>query len=124
MYKRQVKYEQSTHNGCTFYKNLVPGKEYRLIVGMDNYEITSFNTSGRFTTLLMKRTLSVSYTHLQWLSDHMGWATEEQAERVKLLEVQRKKLEVETKEDEEIDDDGFLDAIKNADVGGWTDEEI
>ena len=61
---------------------------------------------------------------LQWLSDHMGWATEEQAERVKLLEVQRKKLEVETKEDEEIDDDGFLDAIKNADVGGWTDEEI
>ena len=54
---QSVKYEQSTHNGCTFYKNLVPGKEYRLIVGMDNYEITSFNTSGRFTTLLMKRTL-------------------------------------------------------------------
>ena len=54
---QSVKYEQSTHNGCTFYKNLVPGKEYRLIVGMDNYEITSFNTSGRFTTLLMMRTL-------------------------------------------------------------------
>lgn len=54
---QSVKYEQSTHNGCTFYKNLVPGEEYRLIVGTNIYEITTFNTSGRFTTLLMKRTL-------------------------------------------------------------------
>lgn len=40
------------------------------------------------------------------------------------LRAQTKKLEAETQEDEEIEDDGFLDAIKNAEVGGWNDEEI
>lgn len=54
---QSAKYEQSTHNGCTFCKDFVPGKEYRIVVGMYAYEVTMFNTSGRFTTLLLKRTL-------------------------------------------------------------------
>ena len=61
---------------------------------------------------------------LQWLSDHMGWATELQQAQLAQIQAQTKKLETETQADEEIEDDGFLDAIKNAEVGGWNDEEI
>lgn len=61
---------------------------------------------------------------LQWLSDHMGWATELQQAQLAQIQAQTKKLETETQEDEEIEDDGFLDAIKNVEVGGWNDEEI
>lgn len=54
---QSAKYEQSTHNGCTYFKDLIPGSEYRLILGDYAYNLTSFNTSGRMTTLLLKRTL-------------------------------------------------------------------
>lgn len=54
---QSAKYEQSTHNGCSFYKSFMPGKEYRLVVSNDVYEITSVNTSGRVATLLLRKTM-------------------------------------------------------------------
>lgn len=44
---------------------------------------------------------------LQWLADHMDLATEEQKARIALL-----KAKVESDEDDETEDDGFLDALK------------
>lgn len=61
---------------------------------------------------------------LKWLDKHYSEATELQQAQLDKLRAQTKKLEAETQEDEEIEDDGFLDAIKNAEVGGWNDEEI
>lgn len=61
---------------------------------------------------------------LKWLDKHYSEATELQQAQLEQLRAQTKKLEAETQEDEEIEDDGFLDAIKNAEVGGWNDEEI
>lgn len=61
---------------------------------------------------------------LKWLDKHYSEATELQKAQLDKLRAQTKKLEAETQEDEEIEDDGFLDAIKNAEVGGWNDEEI
>lgn len=61
---------------------------------------------------------------LKWLDKHYSDATDMQKAQLDKLRVQTKKLEAETQEDEEIEDDGFLDAIKNAEVGGWNDEEI
>ena len=60
----------------------------------------------------------------KWLDKHYSVATELQQAQLDKLRAQTKKLEAETQEDEEIEDDGFLDAIKNAEVGGWNDEEI
>lgn len=50
-----AKYEQSTHSGITFFKGFIEGTEYRLLIGLSHYEITDFNTKGRFSTLLLKR---------------------------------------------------------------------
>lgn len=44
---------------------------------------------------------------LQWLAEHMDLATEEQKAKIALL-----KAKVDTGEDEETEDDGFLDALK------------
>ena len=60
---------------------------------------------------------------LKWLDKHYSDATDMQKAQLDKLRAQTKKLEAETQEDEEIEDDGFLDAIKNAEVGGWNDEE-
>lgn len=61
---------------------------------------------------------------LKWLDKHYSEATDLQKAQLAQIQAQTKKLETETQEDEEIEDDGFLDAIKNAEVGGWNDEEI
>lgn len=61
---------------------------------------------------------------LKWLDKHYSDATDMQKAQLDKLRAQTKKLKAETQEDEEIEDDGFLDAIKNAEVGGWNDEEI
>ena len=42
---------------------------------------------------------------LQWLSDHMGWATEEQKARIEMIQAQTDKLKVESgsdKDDESV----------------------
>lgn len=49
-----AKYEQSTHSGITFFKDFNEGTEYRLLIGMSKYDITDFNTKGRFSSLLLK----------------------------------------------------------------------
>lgn len=49
------KYEESTHNGITFEKGFVDGYEYRIVVGSTCFDVTYFNTCGRFTTLLLKQ---------------------------------------------------------------------
>lgn len=51
-------------------------------------------------------------------------ASDEQKVRVEYLEAQKAKLEAETKEEEQIEDDGFMKAIKSKEAGEWTDEEI
>ncbi len=51
---QNVKYEESTHNGLTFYKGFEDGKEYRLQVGSALMDVTYFNTAGRYTILLLK----------------------------------------------------------------------
>ncbi len=61
---------------------------------------------------------------LQWLSDHMGWATDLQKAQLEQLRAQTDKLKAETQEDETVEDDGFLDAIKGAAIGEWSDEEV
>lgn len=55
---------------------------------------------------------------LQWLSDHMDLATEKQKAEVALL---RAKAQMDS--DEEMEDDGFLDALNGSAAEDWADEE-
>lgn len=51
---QNVKYEQSTHNALTFYKDFEDGKEYRLKTDSAEMDITYFNIAGRMATLLLR----------------------------------------------------------------------
>lgn len=55
---------------------------------------------------------------LQWLTDHMNLATEEQKAKIAVL-----KAKVETNEGEETQEDGFIDALNGAAGEDWSDEE-
>ena len=55
---------------------------------------------------------------LQWLTDHMDLATDKQKAEIALL-----KAKVQTDDDEEIADDGFLDALNGTAAEDWGDEE-
>lgn len=55
---------------------------------------------------------------LQWLTDHMNMATEEQKAKIAVL-----KAKVETNEGEETQEDGFIDALNGSAVEDWSDEE-
>lgn len=55
---------------------------------------------------------------LQWLTDHMDFATEKQKAEIALL-----KAKVQTDDGEEIADDGFLDALNGTAAEDWGDEE-
>lgn len=55
---------------------------------------------------------------LQWLSDHMDLATEEQKAKVAIM-----KAKVESNDDVEENDDGFLEALNATAGGDWSDEE-
>lgn len=63
---------------------------------------------------------------LQWLSEHMNLLTKLQTEK---LEIEREKLEIAKiksgayEEDEEVEDDGFIDALHGAAKGVWDNEE-
>ena len=50
-----VKYHDSTHNGITMSKDFDVGKEYRIDIDTQHYEVQDFDTSGRQTTLILKR---------------------------------------------------------------------
>lgn len=60
---------------------------------------------------------------LDWLYDNLV-ITEEKREKIKMLKAQTLKLEAETKEEEQLEDDGFMKAIQSKETGEWTDEEI
>lgn len=55
---------------------------------------------------------------LQWLSDHMDLATEEQKAKIAVL-----KAKVETDTGDEETDDGFIDALNVSAGDDWSDEE-
>lgn len=50
---QSVRYNESTHTGLTFYKDIKEHKN-RLVKGDVIYSITSAKTKGRLTTLLLK----------------------------------------------------------------------
>ena len=54
---------------------------------------------------------------LQWLSDHMGLATEKQKAEIALL-----KAKVQTDDGDEVADDGFLDALNGTAAEDWGNE--
>lgn len=54
----------------------------------------------------------------QWLSDHMDMATEEQKARIAMM-----RAKAQNGEEEEITDDGFLEALKGTAAEDWSDEE-
>lgn len=62
---------------------------------------------------------------LQWLSDHMNMATEEQKVRIKQIRAQTEvtKLKAQTGDNDEFEDDGFLEALKGTAAEDWKDEE-
>ena len=55
VYINTVKYQDSTHNGITMSKDFDVGKEYRIDIDTQHYEVQDFDTSGRQTTLILKR---------------------------------------------------------------------
>lgn len=59
---------------------------------------------------------------LDWLSKHMNLATEEQKAKIDLIKAQTRKITIDD-EQEEIADDGFLDALNASAKEDWKDEE-
>lgn len=59
---------------------------------------------------------------LDWLSKHMNLATEEQRAKIDLIKAQTRKIAIDDKK-EEIEDDGFLDALNASAKEDWEDEE-
>ena len=55
---------------------------------------------------------------LQWLTDHMNLATEEQKAKIAVL-----KAKVENNEGDEIQEDGFIDALNGSAGEDWSDEK-
>lgn len=58
---------------------------------------------------------------LDWLSKHMNLATEEQRAKIDLIKAQTRKIAIDD-EKEEIEDDGFLDALNASAKEDWEDE--
>ena len=57
---------------------------------------------------------------------HRNWETASEIQKARLAQIQAQtdKLKVESAQDGVQEDDGFIDAVKNADAGDWTDEEV
>ena len=51
---QSVKYTESSHNGITMFRDFDDKKEYRIKIDGAEFDITYFNTQGRFATLLLK----------------------------------------------------------------------
>lgn len=62
---------------------------------------------------------------LQWLSEHMEIATAEQAARIDLLKAQAEfaRMKSQTDNDDQIEDDGFLEALNGTAAEDWKNEE-
>lgn len=50
-----VKYQDSTHSAITMSKAFIDDKEYRIDIDTQHYEVQDFDTSGRQTTLILKK---------------------------------------------------------------------
>lgn len=59
---------------------------------------------------------------LEWLSKHIGMATEEQKAKIELLKAQTTRITGES-EDVEIEDDGFIEALNSSAKEDWSDYE-
>lgn len=59
---------------------------------------------------------------LDWLSKHMNLTTEEQRAKIDLIKAQTRKIAIDD-EKEEIEDDGFLEALNASAKEDWEDEE-
>lgn len=59
---------------------------------------------------------------LDWLSKHMNMANEEQRAKIDLIKAQTRKITIDD-EQEEIIDDGFLEALNASAKDDWEDEE-
>lgn len=59
---------------------------------------------------------------LDWLSKHMNLANEEQRAKIDLIKAQTRKIAIDD-EKEEIEDDGFLEALNASAKEDWEDEE-
>ena len=51
---QSVKYAESSHNGIAMFRDFDDKKEYRIKIDDTEFDITYFNTQGRFATLLLK----------------------------------------------------------------------
>ena len=60
---------------------------------------------------------------LNWLAEHMNMATEEQRARIEQIKANTERMKAGSGEEEEIADDGFLEALNGTAGEDWSDEE-
>lgn len=108
----QVK-DEDTGENVTMTKtvNVVRFRESHLVDGTLISEVKQ-GKDGASIKLLDKQKA------LQWLTDHMDLATEEQRAKISLL-----RAKAQNDEEEEIADDGFLEALNGTAAEDWADEE-
>ncbi len=58
------------------------------------------------------------------LDRRIDTASDYQVERIRFMEAQRNKLEIDVCNDESTENDGFIEALQNTDAGMWSDEEV
>lgn len=109
--------EAQDKNGNTFMMNVINLKESCDVDGTLIQEVKQ-GKDGIAVKLVSKEFA------LKWLDKHYSEATDLQKAQLEQLRAQTDKLKAENQEEETIEDDGFLVAIKNAEIGEWSDEEI
>ena len=92
----------------------VKGETVRMIENVDGSLIDEITG----TAYGVKVKLADRMKALQWLSDHMDLATDKQKAEIALL-----KANVQTEDEEETADDGFLEALQGSAAEDWMDEE-
>lgn len=109
--------EAQDKNGNTFMMNVINLKESCDVDGTLIQEVKQ-GKDGIAVKLVSKEFA------LKWLDKHYSEATDLQKAQIEQLRAQTEKLKADNQEEEIIEDDGFLDAIKGAEIGEWSDEEI
>lgn len=109
--------EAQDKNGNTFMMNVINLKESCDVDGTLIQEVKQ-GKDGCSIKLVGKEFA------LKWLDKHYSEATDLQKAQLEQLRAQTDKLKADNQEEEIIEDDGFLDAIKGSEIGEWSDEEI
>ena len=108
------KYMDIAFSDITDYVKIDNGYSVSLLQDIDGSIVDSIsNTENGIKIKLADRMKA-----LQWLADHMDMATEEQKARIAAL-----KAKADTGDEEEVADDGFLDALNSTAGEDWSDEE-